>query len=75
MLDGTPEPRTRRDAGVVRICVAPRLVGYKPTLVSPGSIIGSELNQDEEKRRHRMADYNGGPEARQGVNGRDRRKR
>ncbi|RLN38908.1 hypothetical protein C2845_PM01G22020 [Panicum miliaceum] len=44
--------------------------GYKPTLVSPGSIVG-ELNQEEERRRHRTADIMA---ALKPVNERDRRK-
>ena len=46
--------------------------GYKPTLVSPGSVVGDgELNQDEESRRHRTADIMA---ALKPVNERDRRK-
>ncbi|KAG2534278.1 hypothetical protein PVAP13_9NG283300 [Panicum virgatum] len=43
--------------------------GYKPTLVSPASVVG-ELNQDEGRRRHRTADIM----ALKPVNERDRRK-
>jgi len=46
--------------------------GYKPTLVSPGSVVGDgELNQDGESRRHRTADIMA---ALKPVNERDRRK-
>nr|CAB3492724.1 unnamed protein product [Digitaria exilis] len=43
--------------------------GYKPTLVSPGSVVG-ELKQDEERRRERAADIMA---ALKPINVRDRR--